>query len=461
MHGLFIILLWTLSMIISIHWTHGWKHKFQVGMKSIGRFSKMRLSTTSKYIEDLPEGIKVPNVNPISWYPGHIAKAEKELSEYLYKVDVVVELRDARIPLTTAHPRVPEWVGSKPILVGVGRIDQISSKALADWREYFTMNPVYPNVHSKVIFLNGKSGIGTGLLKKEILKIGMAINARRERRGIQPRAVRAAIIGYPNVGKSALINRLLNRKLAKSMNLPGVTKSLQWIRLGGIQNDLASTIELLDSPGIIPARQCDQEAALKLAMCNDIGEASYDRVYVASHLCDYLNALHRDIKGYVDMKTICQRYGLPFHEMSGDEFIYAYAKKQYHGNDISCADRLLGDFRRGFLTYGSLECPPLEFRTMLETRQKSKASKQDLPSDLSMEKGNSISKSSKIDVHSNSNSNNSNISSNNGSGSSGPARNNTVPTTMGHHEPRSPKSPLLSDESIDFFEIGKGKYDGW
>jgi GTP-binding protein EngB required for normal cell division len=159
----------------------------------------------------------------ISWYPGHIAKAEKELGEYLSKVDVVIEVRDCRIPLSTTHPKVPEWVGTRPLIVAMARLDQVSKRSLEEWKEYYAMHPIYPNrPNTKVFFVDGKLGTGVLSLKKEALKAGITINERRQRRGIQPRAVRAAVIGYPNVGKSALINRLLGRKMAKSRNLPGV-----------------------------------------------------------------------------------------------------------------------------------------------------------------------------------------------------------------------------------------------
>jgi ribosome biogenesis GTPase A len=296
----------------------------------------------------------------ISWYPGHIAKAERELSDYLKKVDVVIEVRDARIPLATTHPMVPQWVGSKPLIVAIARIDQVSKKALADWREYYAMNPAHPGRNdTKVYFIDGKVGAGVLTLKKQALKAGIALNERRVKRGIAPRAVRAAIIGFPNVGKSALINRLLNKKMAKSRNLPGVTKSLQWVRLGGIEGSQENVIELLDSPGIIPAKQVDQEGALKLAICNDIGEASYDRIVVASAMCDRINAVYRSHKEYVDMRRIVQRYDMPFNEMTGEEIVYNIAEKFYHGNSISAADKLLGDFRKNLLGFGSLEAPPI------------------------------------------------------------------------------------------------------
>jgi len=178
------------------------------------------------------------------------------------------------------------------------------------------------------------------------------------RSGIQPRAVRAAIIGFPNIGKSALINRLLGRKMAKSRNLPGVTRSLQWVRLGGLEGSQENVIELLDSPGIIPARQFDQTSAIKLAICNDIGEASYDRVVVAGALCDYVNNLWRKNPKFVHMDKIIERYKFPFNDLSGEDIVHNVATRLYRGNSISASDKILSDFRKGYMGFGSLESPP-------------------------------------------------------------------------------------------------------
>lgn len=269
------------------------------------------------------DGISKPSSPPISWYPGHIAKAERELADYLKKVDVVIEVRDARIPFATTHPSVPEWVGNRPLIVAVARLDQVSSTALSQWKRYYFNSPAHKErPDTKVFFIDGKIGTGVLALKKEALKAGEEINERRKRKGIEPRAVRAAVIGFPNVGKSALINRLLGKKMAKSRNMPGVTRSLQWVRLGGSEASQEGGIEMLDSPGIIPARQLDQDGALKLAICNDIGEASYDRVVVAAAMCDLLNNLHKQHKNYVGMNKILERYELPFNEMTG--IIYDY-----------------------------------------------------------------------------------------------------------------------------------------
>jgi ribosome biogenesis GTPase A len=331
---------------------------------------------------NLLDEIDLP-ANAINWYPGHIAKAEKELTEYLKKVDVVVEIRDARIPLATSHPLVPMWVGkNKPLIVCINRIDQVSTSALRDWKTYYSHYPPYYNhssssvddavLHedSKVFFVNGKTGQGMHGLRKQILKAGISINTRRKKRGILPRAVRAMVIGYPNVGKSALINRLLHRKLAKSYNKPGVTRMMQWVRLGDRNGaeDPEDTIELLDSPGIIPAKQVAQLDAVKLAICNDIGEASYDRIAVAMAMVDLLRRLHKNHPSYVDAESFNTRLNIGLHDAIGDEVLHHISETKCQDNTISGADKLLSEFRKGLIGKNSLEGPPVDIRA-LQRRQ--------------------------------------------------------------------------------------------
>jgi ribosome biogenesis GTPase A len=296
----------------------------------------------------------------IQWYPGHIAKAERELSAYLKHVDVVIEVRDARIPLATRHPSVPSWVGERPLIVVIVRIDQITNKALGDWRTYFDKYPAHPERPDvPVFFVNSKTGEGVPKLKNKAITYNSVVNAKRDRFGIQPRAARAAIIGFPNVGKSALINKLLGKTMARSRNLPGVTRSMQWVRLGGSSTggNQENEIDLLDSPGIIPAKHLSQVTATRLAMCNDIGGASYDPVVVAAALVDELNSVYRE-KGarYFNMEALITRYHkIPFDTMRGEDFINSLAELKYEDCAKTAATKLLGDFRSGKLGRASLE----------------------------------------------------------------------------------------------------------
>jgi ribosome biogenesis GTPase A len=118
-------------------------------------------------------------------------------------------------------------------------------------------------------------------------------------------------------------------------------------------------IELLDSPGIIPARQSDQNGAINLAICNDIGEASYDRIAVSIALCDKLNHLYTIQPSYVDMDKIICRYKIPFNKLNGEEILYHVANNYFSENQVLAADKLLSDFRNGFYGYSSLEAPPI------------------------------------------------------------------------------------------------------
>lgn len=138
-------------------------------------YNRLKLSSNSLFSKD--NGCKLLNINKniniispfgtysnqdnqqllstIQWYPGHIAKAERELVDYLKRVDVVIEVRDARIPLSTTHPKVPQWVENRPLIVVITRLDQISSQALADWKEYYLKNPAHPSKpETKVIIYN-------------------------------------------------------------------------------------------------------------------------------------------------------------------------------------------------------------------------------------------------------------------------------------------------------------------
>ncbi len=268
----------------------------------------------------------------IQWYPGHIAKAEKALKEQLKLVDVVLEVRDARIPRSSSNPRIPEWTQGKHHLCILNRIDSIEPALLQRWYGWFQSQ-------GQVVYgTNAQTGEGVPKLLKAAQQAGIVINQRRKERGMLPRPVRAVVVGYPNVGKSALINRLLNRRVAPSANKPGVTRQLRWIRI-------SDQIELLDTPGILPPLLVDQVAALKLAICDDIGQAAYDPVAVTAAMLDLFQALGVDI---------ADRYNLSLKEFAnGEEYLFALGRP----DTDRFARQVLSDFRKGKLGTIGLEYP--------------------------------------------------------------------------------------------------------
>ncbi|ESA32823.1 hypothetical protein N836_02080 [Leptolyngbya sp. Heron Island J] len=285
----------------------------------------------------------------IQWYPGHIAKAERSLKEQLKRVDVVLEVRDARIPLATHHPEMDGWIGDKSRVLVLNRVDMISSEARQVWQTWF-------KVHGQTVyFTNAKQGKGVQNLLRAAQDAGKSMNERRKRRGMKPRPVRAVVIGFPNVGKSALINRLLKRKVVVSERRAGVTRQLRWVRI-------SNEIELLDAPGIIPLKLNDQEMALKLAICDDIGGAAYDTQRVAAAFIDLIKDLEQQIKDYGS--AIATRYQTPLASDTGETYTgetYLTVLAQRHNDDLErAAHQLLNDFRKGNLGNLVLELPPVD-----------------------------------------------------------------------------------------------------
>ncbi|PSB45796.1 ribosome biogenesis GTPase YlqF [Cyanosarcina cf. burmensis CCALA 770] len=281
--------------------------------------------------------------NDIQWYPGHIAKAERALAEQLKLVDVVLEVRDARIPLATHHPRVPEWVGNKTRVLILNRVDAIPPAVRQLWQQWFKTRG------ETVYFTNAKDGNGVGQVLQVAQRAGDEINQRRKNRGLLARPVRAAAIGFPNVGKSALINRLLKRRIVVSEARPGVTRQLRWVRI-------SDRVELLDAPGVIPTKLEDQAAAIKLAICDDIGDAAYDSYQVAVIFIDLLQDLMATAPELMPDNPL-SRYKIDSLGMTGEEFVYELSAKRDRGDLERTARQILIDFRKGILGTVPLELP--------------------------------------------------------------------------------------------------------
>lgn len=280
----------------------------------------------------------------IQWYPGHIARAEKQLRHQLDRVDLVLEVCDARILLASRHPCLERWVGNKPRVLVVNRRDMIPPAARANWHRWLQQQGDAP------IWCDGRSGGGSKELLQATVNAGAALNARRQQRGLRPRPVRALMLGFPNVGKSALINRLVGRRAVASERRAGVTRSLQWVRMGG-------QVDLLDAPGILPPRLQDQRAALLLAICDDIGQASYDHELVAQAMLKHLASLASPHVGQPLTGLLAGRYGVTADPRIPHHWLHAAADEHTSGCTARMAQRLLDDFRKGNLGAVALQAP--------------------------------------------------------------------------------------------------------
>ena len=285
----------------------------------------------------------------IQWYPGHIAKAEKALHDALGKVDLVIEVRDARIPLATGHPRLQRWINGKLHLLVLNRLDMVPVAVREGWSSWFRER------EQQVWGCDAKSGTGVKQLQQAAIRAGEALNARRAGRGMKPRPVRALMLGFPNVGKSALINRLVRQKVVDSARRAGVTRSLRWVRLG-------QELDLLDAPGVLPPRLDDQLAALRLALCDDIGQAAYDSEAVAVAFVGLLAQLASLAVANVPADLLPQRYGIALAQLSGGEpdaegWLLQAAERHTSGDTTRMATKLLDDFRCGRLGAIALELP--------------------------------------------------------------------------------------------------------
>ncbi|WP_016910747.1 ribosome biogenesis GTPase YlqF [Mammaliicoccus vitulinus] len=196
----------------------------------------------------------------IQWFPGHMAKARREVTEQLKMVDVVFELVDARLPLSSRNPMIDDIIKQKPRVVILNKKDMSKQSETDKWTQYFRNQGFYP------VQIDSKHGKHLGELMKAAQAATKEKFDREKSKGLRPRAIRAMIVGIPNVGKSTLINKLAKKAIAKTGNTPGVTKKQQWIKVG-------KELELLDTPGILWPKFEDQAIGKKLSLTGAIKDS--------------------------------------------------------------------------------------------------------------------------------------------------------------------------------------------
>lgn len=225
----------------------------------------------------------------IQWFPGHMAKARRKVAENLKLVDIIFELVDARLPLSSRNPMIDEVIHQKPRLLILNKQDMADDNETRRWIAYFEGRG------QKAVAINSFEGKGLQSVTKAAQEILAEKWDRMRSRGMKPRAIRAMIVGIPNVGKSTLINRLAKKNLAKTGNMPGVTKAQQWIKVG-------KEIELLDTPGILWPKFEDQEIGYKLALTGAIKDAIMNMEDLAVYGLNFLSVHYP--------KRMEERYGI-------------------------------------------------------------------------------------------------------------------------------------------------------
>ncbi len=276
----------------------------------------------------------------IQWYPGHMAKAKRELKEKLPLVDVVFELVDARIPNASRNPDVKELIQNKPHVLILMKADLADTRVTNQWLSYFKENNI------EAVPFNGKSSKGIQEIieaAKNVLKENFS---KREDKGLKERAIRAVTVGIPNVGKSTLINRFAGKNVTRTGDRPGVTKAQQWIKY-------KNQLELLDMPGILWPKFEDQSTGEKLALTGAIKHTLYYKDDIAIYAIDYL------VKEYPG--ALAKRYNFNEtmeQELSAPDLLLLITEKRGYFDDYDRgAEMLLNELRDGKLGNLSFEKP--------------------------------------------------------------------------------------------------------
>lgn len=273
------------------------------------------------------------------WYPGHMTKARRMMQENIKLIDLIIELVDARVPLSSRNPDIDELGKNKARLILLNKADLAEDRRNDEWMEYFKKQGY------SVVKVNSKKGGGIKSIQSVIQEACKEKMERDRKRGILNRPVRAMVVGIPNVGKSTFINALAGKACAKTGNKPGVTKGKQWIRLN-------KNVELLDTPGILWPKFEDQEVGIRLAFVGSIKDDILNMEELALKLIDYLKERYTGL--------LEKRYGIS-EEGNAVEILGEIAKargclKKGDELDYTKASGLLfDDFRSGKIGRITLE----------------------------------------------------------------------------------------------------------
>ncbi len=281
----------------------------------------------------------------IQWFPGHMAKAKREICESLKYVDIAIELCDARIPASSRNPQIKDILGTKPSILIMNKYSLADPAVCDKWKQYYASKGI------SVIFTDCVTGKGINEIVPKVREVLSEKLKRFEEKGMNGRLPRAMIIGVTNAGKSTLVNKLHGTKKVKAEDRPGVTRQNSWITV-------KDSIELLDTPGILWPKFDDEETGLVLAYTGAIRDEILDREEIAIQLCVKLRDMYPEL--------LCERYKITedISDLLPHELFELVGRKRgflISGGEVDyarCAAVLLDEFRGGKIGRITLEWPP-------------------------------------------------------------------------------------------------------
>ena len=252
----------------------------------------------------------------ISWYPGHMAKTKREISEKINLIDIVLEVIDARIPLSSKNKEIDSLIKNKPRILIMTKKDLCDEQVTDNWKKY------YEEKGYQVLLVDLLHDKNLNSIFSKIDHIAQELNEKRKAKGLKPRKTRILILGIPNVGKSTLINRLVGKKATNVGNKPGITKNLEWIRIN-------KELELLDTPGILWPKLEGKNTALNLAATTAIKEEILNKEQVSFYIIETLIKYYPEslkkryqIENLEDINQIMDEIGRKIGALSKEEIDY-------------------------------------------------------------------------------------------------------------------------------------------
>lgn len=285
----------------------------------------------------------------INWYPGHMKKTKEMIQENMQIIDIVLEILDARVPLSSKNPEIEKYSKNKKRIILLNKCDLVSSNEIKAWKDYFISNKLADDV----LGISAEKGTNIKELYKKIDELTKEKKDRMLKKGLRNVNIRLMVAGIPNVGKSKLINKLAGKSKAGVGNKPGFTRGKQWIKI-------KDGLELLDTPGILWPRFENEDVGLNLAICGSIKDEILPLEEVAIAFIEKLRKLNK-------LNILIEKYKMELEDLekSNEEILHkfceknSFMKKDLYPDTLQASYKILRDFRAGKMGNFSIESIPL------------------------------------------------------------------------------------------------------